>query len=608
MSDTLSPVPSAPLTPGGLSPLPSAASVPAAAPRPRLWPGVLIIVLEWLAITVPGWVVPGTFIQFQGMFLGPMIGAAAIALWWLFFSRLRWKDQLPVLLASIVGGVIAWGFYHPSVGGFGLIMYALPTVTTAWVLWMLATPFLRLSVRRIGLLVVVLLAWGYFAFFRVEGIDGNFSANLQYRWSPTAEDKYRADVEAGRIPKGQKTEALVGQTLTLQPGDWPGFRGPNRDGKLTGVRIATDWKQTPPRQLWRHRVGPGWSSFAVVGTRLYTQEQRGEEEAVVCYDTDSGAELWVHQDANRFTEVVSGPGPRATPTFHEGKIYALGASGQLNCLDAASGRPLWSRNIVDDADVKVPPWGFSASPLVVQGVVTVFAGGPEGKSVRAYDAGSGEPAWTAGDGHHSYCSLHPARLGGVEQLLIATDAGLTSYQPAKGEVLWRYDWPLTDMPRVIQPTVLDDADVLIGTGMGVGTRRVKVGHEGEHWTTQEVWMTRAIKPYFNDLVIHKGHLYGFDSSFFTCVDLADGKGKWKARGYDNGQVLLLADQDLLLVLAEKGAAALVEANPAGHKELGRFQALEGKTWNHPVVAHGKLFVRNGEEAACYQLTEEMAGR
>jgi outer membrane protein assembly factor BamB len=604
MSDTLSPGSSIPMPPEELSPAPTAAAKSVAAPQPRLWPAVVIVILEWLVITVPGWIVPGTMIHFQGMFLGPMVATAALVLWWLFFSRVPWFDRLFGLFAGAVLGAGAWCAYHPSFGIYGLIMYALPAVTLGWVLWMVGTPFVPWPIRRAGLVVMFLLVWGCFALFRFQGVDGNFSAEFRFRWSPRPEDLFQADLEAGRIPKKKSSDV---KALTLQPGDWPGFRGPNRDGRLTGVRIATDWKQTPPRQLWRHRVGPGWSSFAVVGTRLYTQEQRGDDEAVVCYDTDSGAELWVHQDANRFTEVVSGPGPRATPTFHEGKIYALGPSGKLNCLDALTGSVVWSRDIVADSGAKVPPWGFAASPLVAQGVVTVFAGAPKGESVHGYDAVSGTPVWAAGDGKHSCCSLHPARLGGVEQLLIATDAGLTAFQPAKGEVLWRYDWQLDEgMARVIQPTVLDNGDVLIGMGMGVGTRRVKIGHEGDNWTTQQVWMTRAIKPYFNDVVIHKGHLYGFDNGFFTCVNLADGKGKWKVRGYDNGQVLLLADQDLLLVLSEKGAVAAVEANPEKHRELCRFQALEGKTWNHPVVAHGKLFVRNGEEAACYQLVEQPA--
>src|SRR5262249_20592479 len=153
----------------------------------------------------------------------------------------------------------------------------------------------------------------------------------------------------------------------------------------------------------------------------------------------------------------------------------------------------------------------------------------------------------------------PAHLGGVEQLLIATDDGLTAFKPDRGEVLWQHRWPLEQqMARIVQPALLGDSDVLLGTGFGFGTRRVRVVRNGTDWATQEVWTTRAIKPYYNDLVVHRGHIYGFDGNFFTCVSLEDGGGKWRARGYGNGQVLLLADQDLLLVLSEKGEVALVD--------------------------------------------------
>jgi outer membrane protein assembly factor BamB len=280
----------------------------------------------------------------------------------------------------------------------------------------------------------------------------------------------------------------------------------------------------------------------------------------------------------------------------------------MNCLDAVSGEAVWSRDIAADSGATTPMWGFSASPLVANGVVSVFAGGPEGKSVLGYDAASGDLRWSAGEGQFSYCSLQPARLGGVEQLLIATDAGLTAFEPASGDVLWQYRWPLDgDMARIVQPAVLDDSDVLVGTGFSFGTRRVRVGRDGDAWTTEEVWPTRAIKPYYNDLVVHRGHAWGFDGVFFVCINLDDGKGKWRARGYGNGQVLLLADQDLLLVLSEQGEVALAAANPDRHQELARFQAIEGKTWNHPVVAHGRLFVRNSEEAGCFQLVETGAG-
>jgi len=146
---------------------------------------------------------------------------------------------------------------------------------------------------------------------------------------------------------------------------------------------------------------------------------------------------------------------------------------------------------------------------------------------------------------------------------------------------------------------------LIGTSFDFGTRLIRVSHEGDRWATSQVWQTTAIKPYFNDLVVHGEHIYGFDASFLVCVSLNEpARPKWKARGYGNGQVLLLPDQNLLLILSEKGDVALVEARPDSHKEVARFKVFDGKTWNHPVIAHGKLFVRNGEEAACYQLVEE----
>jgi outer membrane protein assembly factor BamB len=577
-------------------------TIPHAERRPRLWPAVILVVLQWLCLTVPRWVAPGTIIQFYAMFFGPMLTAAAFTAWWLFFSRVHWRDRLLVLAVCVVLGAGAFFCFDPSLREFGLpglTFFVIPVVATAWVLWLLVTPFLRWPTRRTGLLVVSLLAWGYFTLVRFAGANGTFESKFHFRWIPTAEDKLLAEL-AARQPTAEPTAIA---SIRLQPGDWPGFRGPNRDGSLTGVRIATDWTAHPPREVWRHRVGPGWSSFAVVGTRLYTQEQRGPDEMVVCYDTDTGTEVWAHKDSARFTEAIGGPGPRATPTFHDGKLYALGAAGRLNCLDPSTGRALWSRDVVADSGAKVPQWGFSASPLVAAGVVTVFAGGPEGKSVLGYNAVTGKPAWSAGDGQLSYCSTQLARLAGVEQVLIATEAGLTAFDPALGKVLWQHDWPVKDMARIVQPGVLDGSDVLIGTGMDHGTRRVRVGREGSDWTTQEIWTTRAIKPYYNDQVIHQGHLYGFDGPFLTCVSLDEGKGKWRARGYGNGQVLLLADQGLLLVLSEKGEAVLLEASPEAHKVLGRFQAIESKTWNHPVVAHGKLFVRNDEEMACYNLTE-----
>jgi len=572
-------------------------------PTTRLWLGVAIIVLQWAIVKGAAWLAPNTGIHFMTMFLGPIIGAGVFAAWWLFLSGFRWSDRFLVLLACIVFAIPALMFRDPTWSGMGLFayfLYSLPVLTGAWILWLVFTPFLTRPARLAGLVLVIGLVWGYFTLLRFGGTDGNIAADIRYRWDPTSEDKlqkYQASLAGKIAPKVDTTLPVV-----LQPGDWPGFRGPQRDNRLLGVSIATDWDKNPPRLLWRHPVGPGWSSFAVIGNRLYTQEQRGQDEVVVCYDTATGAELWTHKDEARFSEAIGGPGPRATPTFHDGKIYALGAAGQLNCLDAPTGNVVWSSNIVKDSDAKVPIWGFSASPLVTQGVVTVFAGGPNNKSVLGYDAASGKLAWSAGDGQLSYSSPQPARLHETDQLIISTEKGLTAFNPTNGAIFWEHPWKLEGgMARIVQPALVDDSGILVGTGFNNGTRKVEVHKEGDDWKVKEDWTTKAISPYFNDFVTHKGYLYGFDGKFFTCVDLEKGKSKWRERGYDNGQVLLLADQDLLLVLSESGEAALVDASPEGHRERCRFQAIDGKTWNHPVIAHDMLFVRNGAEAACYQL-------
>jgi outer membrane protein assembly factor BamB len=559
---------------------------------------VVIVGLQWLAILGPDFVVPGSIIQFQAKLLSALVATVAVAVWWLFASGLRWSDRL--LVAGVCAAAALVSFFFLAFPVMVLLVFALPWVPTVWVGALVITYVLPWPARRAALLVALAAVWGFFTLLRFEGIDGGTSPTFRWRWSETAEEKLLAEIAARRAAPAATATAEA--PVESGPGDWPAFRGPSRDGRLSGVTIATDWKEHPPRQVWRHRVGPAWSSFAVVGRRAYTQEQRGESEAVVCYDAETGGELWAHEDEGRHSDPPAGPGPRATPSFHDGKVYAVGATGRLNCLDAASGRPLWHRDILADSGAEFPKFGFASSPLVTQEVVAVFAGGPNGKSVLAYHASSGEPAWSGGEGLVSYCSPQPTHVDGGDEILVTTETGLIALDPATGALRWRHAWPEQSMaPRVVQPAILEGGDVLIGTGNGGGTRRVHVRRNSGAPAESEVWTTRDLKPFFNDMVVHRGHVYGFDGKLLVCVSLEGGKGKWRARGYDSGQVLLLADQDLLLVLSESGAVALVEANPARHRELARFQAIEGKTWNHPVVAHGKLFVRNAEEAACYEL-------
>jgi outer membrane protein assembly factor BamB len=443
---------------------------------------------------------------------------------------------------------------------------------------------------------VLVVCWGYFTLTRIDGLGGDLKSEVSWRWDTTAEERFLAE----------KSKAATGHLVKLPPvgpEDWPEFRGPQRDSRLSGVKIATDWNVQPPKLLWKHRIGPGWSSFAVVGDYAYTQEQRGEDEATVCYYIPDGSEIWAHLTPGRFWEVVAGAGPRATPTYHDGRIYAFGANGLLVALDAATGRELWKRNVQQETAAVTPQWGFSASPLVIDDKVIVIAGGPEGKGTAAYRTSDGEPAWYSGLGKHSYTSAQRAKFDGIDVLLSAHEVGLEALNPTDGKTVWSHTWDMGEAFRIVQPYVFADGRVLLASGYGFGSRLLNVRHTAEPsvWQADEVWTSKKFNPYYNDFVVYDGHAYGFDGNIFCCINLADGERPWKKGRYGYGQVLLLADQGLLLVLGDEGQAVLVEAKPDALHEVGRFQALAGKTWNHPVVTRGKLLVRNAEEAACYEL-------
>jgi outer membrane protein assembly factor BamB len=331
---------------------------------------------------------------------------------------------------------------------------------------------------------------------------------------------------------------------------------------------------------------------------LYTQEQRGSDEVVACYNATTGKPVWTHRDPARFWESNAGAGPRATPTLSNGRVYTFGATGILNALDARNGAVVWSRNAASDTGKKVPGWGFASSPLVVDGVVIVAAAG----KLAAYELATGKPRWFGPNGGDGYSSPQLFTIDGVAQILLMSGHGAASVAPADGTVLWDYPWE--SGTRIVQPALTSDGDVLLiamGAAGGTGMRRIAVAHGPGGWTVAERWTSAGLKPYFNDFVVHDGHAFGFDGSILACIDLQDGKRRWKGGRYGNGQLVLLPDQDVLLVLTEEGELALVAAAPDQFRELARFPAIEGKTWNHPVLVGDRLLVRNGQEMAAFRL-------
>lgn len=570
--------------------------------RLRLWPGLLLAAAMLAMITVPARVVPQTMVHFVGMFGAPSMAALGLVIWWVFFARVtgpsRWLIPVLLVVPGVLQAIFLFKFTAPAVAIFGL-----PFVILVWVTWLAATPGMTTAARASGSALAILVAWGVVACVRFDGMEGDFVPNLSWRWSPREEDRFLSEAVQVPSPAVPSTEPI-----RASAGDWTDFRGPARDSRLMGARINPDWKAHPPKQVWRKRIGPAWSSMTVIGDRLYTQEQRAEQEAVTCYSTADGREIWEFRYRDRFEEAVSGTGPRATPTFANGKIFAQGAAGQLVCLDAANGKEIWSIQLVKDHAGVIPTWGYSSSPLVVDQLVVAYVGAPDGHGLAAFDTQTGRLAWSSGKSGHSYCSPQLFTSQGVKQVLLSSDFGLEALDPATGKPLWDHEWTIVGMNRVTQPAVVSDTQLLLGTGVGPeqGLRKLSLSNTNG-WSAKPEWTSRAMKAYFNDAVLHQGHLYGFDTSRFVCVDAASGKLKWKDGGRNgNGQVLLLAEQGLLLILAADGTLALCEANPEGPKELARVRGIEGKTWNHPVVHQGRLYIRNAQEIACFELASENA--
>jgi outer membrane protein assembly factor BamB len=464
-----------------------------------------------------------------------------------------------------------------------------PVISIVFVLWATITSSLSTHVRRWSMIVSIVLASGVWILLRNNGITGEFSPDLMWRWSQTSEERLISHERNGFLGV-EKTSVILDSVS-----EWPGFRGPNRDGVVKGLKIATDWTLSPPKEVWRRAVGPGCSSFSVSGNYFFTQEQRGEQECVTCYKLSTGEPVWIHSDSTRFWDSHAGAGPRATPTLHYGRVYTMGGTGILNALDATDGSLIWSRNAAADCETQPSGWGYTSSPLVVDSLVII---GIVGK-LAAYDLKSGEPRWFGPDGGFGYSSPQLFTIEGIPQVVLMSQAGAISIEPASGKILWEYPWPVED--RILQPALIEGGDLLLCKEYN-DIRRISVSLNGGRYSMMDRWTSSAMKVDFNDQVIHNGYTYGYNGPYLTCIDLHDGKRMWKGDRY-RGWNILLADQGLVLILTEKGDIALVKAAPDKFTELGKIKAIEGRTWNHPALAGDVLLVRNSEEMAAFQLKQ-----
>lgn len=383
-------------------------------------------------------------------------------------------------------------------------------------------------------------------------------------------------------------------------GAWPDFRGPRRDGAYRGDPIRTSWPASGLTPLWKQPIGGGYASFVVGGTRAFTIEQRGRQEVVAAYDVSSGRELWMTAWDGEFQETMGGDGPRATPTWARGVVYALGALGELRALEDATGRTLWRTNILQDAGASNLQWGMAAAPLVVDDAVVVLPGGGGGQSVLAYHRSTGRRLWSALPDQAAYASPMLVEIGGRVQIVLLTATRLVGLSPDGGAVLWAHPWqgPNNGI-NAAQPLLLGENRLYVSAGYGAGAAVIEVSGGPTGFNTREVWRNTKMKNRFASAVVHEGVIYGLDESILAAIDAATGELKWKGGRYGYGQ-LLLADGHLI-VLTEDGDLALVRATPERHEELVRFPVLNGKTWNPPAMANGVLLVRNLAEMAAFDL-------
>jgi outer membrane protein assembly factor BamB len=476
-----------------------------------------------------------------------------------------------------------------------MVMYAIFSLALVLVLgWLLAVKATRL-ITLVALLVVVVGTAAAFAtgflVVRYWG-DMGFTVHLRNAWSA------RGQGDAKDLP------AVDADNLTQL--DCPEYRGRNRDGAVFGPELARDWSAQPPRQLWQHECGDGHSSYAIVGNVAVTLEQRGDQETVVCYDTDTGKQRWSRGYNAVFNEFLGGKGPRSTPTIAGGDVYALGATGQLHCLDVKTGAVKWRVDVLENNENVM--WGLSGSPLVHGNLVVVNPGvqkaGAAG-TLAAYDRATGRHVWSSGSGQAGYSSPMLVKLGGRDQIVLFDGDGVAGYDPADGgKELWRYPWETQQHINVAQPLDLGDDRLFVSSGYGVGCNVLQIRQAGDGWAVKPLWerKSNALRCKFTSPVLWEGLIYGLDDGVLACVDPATGKRKWRDGRYGHGQVRVT--RGTLLVLGETGQLALVEATPEHYNELGRIQALEeSRTWNVPVLVDGRVYVRNDQQMACYDLTK-----
>lgn len=502
--------------------------------------------------------------------------------------RLRWWPVLGIL--ALAAGALAWIWLAPADSRQVRVMQSLMAFFATFillVLWLLLASGLRWWQRLVSFACVLGLVAFLAVSLEVRQVSGDVVPRFAFKWTPRPDERLATDIAPSRAATG-----------TASRDSFPQFLGPQRNATITGVALATDWQASPPRRLWRRAVGAGNSGVVIANGLAITQEQRGEEEMTVAYDLLSGEPRWAHGTATRHQNPLSGDGPCATPAVADGKVYALGATGFLSALELTTGERIWSRNVLTDAEASKPQYGLCTSPLIDGDQVVVVSGG--NGALRAYALADGTPRWADGRYRAAYASPTRVELAGTPQIVVfhnGGESGDVTGHGLDGTPLWSVTWPRVE--RTSQPLLLPGDRLFLSSGYGAGAKVFQLASDGDRWTAELVWQAKSLKAKLTQVVYRDGYIFGLDDGILVAIDAETGARSWKRGRYGHGQVLLVGD--VILVLSEKGAVALVAADPQAYRELGRIDAIDGRTWNTPALAGRYLVVRNTQEATCFEL-------
>lgn len=396
-----------------------------------------------------------------------------------------------------------------------------------------------------------------------------------------------------------------------RPDDWPQWRGPWRDGISPATGLRADWPRDGPLRLWRTPVGGGYSSPSIAGGRVWVTDKKGDEERVRCLDARNGKELGSYRYRVDYAGLDRNyaQGPRATPTVHEGRVYAVGATGVFVCLEAvpqdSTMKLLWRHDLLSEFQGKLPGWGVASSPLIEGDLVIVQPGGNKG-SVVAFDRVTGKQKWTALDDPSGYSSPVAASAAGVRQVICFTAKRMVGLRASDGGLLWQYKWPTQHGANIATPIVADNYVFLSSDyGAGCALLELKPGEEGGV-SARPVFVRRnkLMRNHFSACVLHDNHLYGYDvsgsSASLKCVDVRTIKEKWSTRELEKGCVLYADGR--LIVLTQGGDLVLVEATPEGYKKTASAEVLEGsQCWALPALVGGRLYLRDNNHVVCLEM-------